>query len=84
MKNYAHGLDKELSILRNIDGHNLDMKERDDILVQLGNLSRKPSSILKAVHDEFIQAELGEKIIDEKNEIEKKKIREEKALLSSE
>ena len=84
MKNYAHGLDKELSILRNIDGHNLDMKERDDILVQLGNLSRKPSSILKAVHDEFIQAELGEKIIDEKNEIEKKRIREEKTLLLSE
>ena len=34
-KNYDHGLDKELSILKNIDGHTLGMKEREDILVQL-------------------------------------------------
>jgi guanosine-3',5'-bis(diphosphate) 3'-pyrophosphohydrolase len=73
-KNYDHGLDKELSILKNIDGHTLGMKERDDILVQLWNLSRKPTSVLKAIHDEFIQAELGERIIDEKSETEKKKI----------
>lgn len=77
-KNYAHGLDKELSILRNIDGHTLDMKEREDVLVQLGNLSRKPSSILRVIHDEIIHAELGERRVDEKNETEKKKIREEK------
>ncbi len=25
-KNYAHGLDKELTILRNVDGHHLDTK----------------------------------------------------------
>ncbi|MBX9809079.1 RelA/SpoT family protein [Candidatus Gracilibacteria bacterium] len=78
IKNYAHGLDKELSILRNVDGHNLDMKERDDILVQLGNLSRKPTSILRVIHDEIIHTELGEKIGDEKVDTEKKKIREDK------
>lgn len=78
MKNYAHGLDKELTILRNVDGHNLDMKERDDVLVQLGNLSRKPSSILRVIHDEIIHTELGEKIVEEKTEHEKKKAREEK------
>lgn len=78
MKNYAHGLDKELTILRNVDWHNLDMKERDDILVQLGNLSRKPSSILRVIHDEIIHTELGEKITEDKVEHEKKKPRDEK------
>lgn len=29
--------------------------------MQLGNLSRKPVSILKAIHDEIIHAELGMK-----------------------
>lgn len=71
IKNYVHHLDKELSILRNIDGHNLGMKEREDILVQLGNLSRKPTSILKVIHDELILKELGERKV-EKNEVEKK------------
>lgn len=79
-KNYAHGLDKELSILRSIDGHNLDMKGRDDILVQLGNLSRKPWSILKAIHDEIIHDELWDRKIDEKNDAEKKKNRWDKII----
>jgi GTP diphosphokinase / guanosine-3',5'-bis(diphosphate) 3'-diphosphatase len=77
-KNYAHGLDKELTILRSIDGHNLDMKERDDVLVQLGNLSRKPSSILKVLQDETIATELGERKVDEKNGANKKKSADEK------
>ena len=77
-KNYAHGLDKELSILRNVDSHDLDMKDREDVLVQLGNLSRKPTSILRVIHDEIIQTELGERKIDEKNGNGKKKIREER------
>lgn len=60
-KNYDYVLDKELSILKNIDGHNLDTKKKEDVLVQLGNLSRKPVSILKAIHDEVIHSELGMK-----------------------
>lgn len=83
IKNYAHGLDKELTILRNIDGHSLDTKEREDVLVQLGNLSRKPSSILRAIHDEIIHSELGEKISDDK-EHEKKKHKDEKKTSSEE
>lgn len=35
------------------------MKEREDVLVQLGNLSRKPGSILRVIHDEVIETELG-------------------------
>lgn len=66
-KNYAHGLDKDLTILRNVDGHDFDMKEREDILVQLGNLSRKPTSILRVIHNEIIQTELWERKIDDKN-----------------
>lgn len=72
-KNYAHGLDKELTILRNVDGHHLDMKWREDVLVQLGNLSRKPTSILRVIHDEIILAELGERKWENKNDKEKKK-----------
>lgn len=60
-KNYDYSLDKELSILRNIDGNELDTKKKEDALVQLGNLSRKPSSILRAIHDEIIESELGKK-----------------------
>jgi len=60
-KNYDYTLDKELSILKNIDGHTLDTKKKEDILVQLWNLSRKPVSILKAIHDETIESELWKK-----------------------
>ncbi len=60
-KNYDYTLDKELSILRNIDGHDLDTKKKEDVLVQLGNLSRKPSSIMRMLHDETIQSELGKR-----------------------
>ena len=74
-KNYDYALDKELSILKNIDGHNLDTKKKEDVLVQLGNLSRKPSSILRAIHDEIIHSELGMKkseILETKSEKPKK------------
>lgn len=57
-KNYDHELDKELSLLKNLDWHILDTKQREDVLVQLGNLSRKPSSILRAVHDLTIRDQL--------------------------
>lgn len=71
-KNYGHWLDKDLSILRNVDGSNLDTKKREDVLVQIGNLSRKPTSVLKVIHDDIIKSELWEKIVDEK--VEKKKV----------
>ncbi|MBC7498779.1 bifunctional (p)ppGpp synthetase/guanosine-3',5'-bis(diphosphate) 3'-pyrophosphohydrolase [Candidatus Gracilibacteria bacterium] len=77
-KNYAHGLDKELTILRSIDGHSLDMKEREDVLVQLGNLSRKPSSILRVIHDEIIETELGGRKTDDKTLATKKKAQDDK------
>jgi GTP diphosphokinase / guanosine-3',5'-bis(diphosphate) 3'-diphosphatase len=60
-KNYGNGIDKEMSILRFIDGHSLDMKQREDVLVQVGNLSRKPSSIMKAIHDDVIKDLFGQK-----------------------
>lgn len=60
-KNYGQGVDKEMSILRNIDGHILDIKQREDTLVQIGNLSRKPSSIMRAIHDDVIRELFGQK-----------------------
>ncbi|MDD2693898.1 MAG: RelA/SpoT family protein [Candidatus Gracilibacteria bacterium] len=68
-KNYGKGLDKELSLLKNMDGHILDTKQKEDVLVQIGNLSRKPSSVLKAIHDDVILEMLGtEKKIETKDE----------------
>lgn len=73
-RNYGNGLDKELSILRNIDGKILDTKQKEDVLVQLGNLSRKPGSILKAIHDDVIRQQLGiDKAIEEKEAKKKPK-----------
>ena len=54
--NYGRVLDKDLSILRNLDGHMLDTKQKEDVLVQIGNLSRKPSSILRALHDDALRS----------------------------
>ncbi len=80
-KYYGKWLDKELSLLKNVDGNILDTKGKEDILVQLGNLSRKPISILKSIHDDIIREQLGEKIVDDavpekKDKSEKKKIKE--------
>lgn len=63
-KNYWKWLDKEMSILKVVDGNVLDTKQKEDILVQLGNLSRKPSSLLKSIHDVYINEILGEKITE--------------------
>jgi len=61
-KNYQKWLDKELSILKNVDGKILDSKQKDDVLVQIGNLSRKPTSLLKSIHDDVIKQQLGERL----------------------
>ena len=60
-KNYGKGLDKELSILKNLDGKTLDTKQKEDVLVQLGNLSRKPISIFRSIHDDVIRQLFGDK-----------------------
>lgn len=48
--------------MKNFDGAILDTRGKEDILVQIGNLSRKPSSVLRSIHDNFIREILGEKI----------------------
>jgi GTP diphosphokinase / guanosine-3',5'-bis(diphosphate) 3'-diphosphatase len=48
-KHYGKWLDKELSILKNVDGRILDTKAKEDILLQIGNLSRKASSLVKSL-----------------------------------
>lgn len=72
-RNYGSGLDKELSILRNIDGKNLDTKQKEDVLVQIGNLSRKPGSIFKSIHDDIIKQQLWRRIQETKETQEEKK-----------
>lgn len=64
-------MDKDFSILKHLDGKSLDTKQKEDVLVQLGNLSRKPISILRALNDTIIKEALGEKkpeIIVEKSQ----------------
>jgi GTP diphosphokinase / guanosine-3',5'-bis(diphosphate) 3'-diphosphatase len=60
-KNYGKWLDKELSILKNLDGRILDTKQKEDVLVQIGNLSRKPSSVLRSIHDDVIREVFGQR-----------------------
>jgi GTP diphosphokinase / guanosine-3',5'-bis(diphosphate) 3'-diphosphatase len=64
-KNYGKWLDRDFSILRHVDGKNQDTKWKEDILVQLGNLSRKPATLLKTIHDDVIASELGKRIPEE-------------------
>jgi len=47
-----------------MDGAVLDTRQKEDVLVQIGNLSRKPGSVLKAMHDDLIKEILGEKIVE--------------------
>lgn len=60
-RNYGSGLDKELSLLRMIDGRELDTKQREDTLVQIGNLSTRPSALMRLIHDGVIRDLLGTK-----------------------
>ncbi|MDD2515629.1 MAG: RelA/SpoT family protein [Candidatus Gracilibacteria bacterium] len=51
-KNFSKQLDKEYTILNNVDGRLLDMKAKEDLLAQIGNLSLKPGILIKHhVHD---------------------------------
>ncbi len=66
-RNYGKWLDKELSLLKHFDGKTLDTKQKEDILVQLWNLSRKPTSILRALNDVTIKEMFWEEKIAPKN-----------------
>lgn len=70
-KNYGKSLDKDLLLLKNLDGRILDTKQREDVLVQIGNLSRKPSSILRSIHDDVIHELFGLKKWDIKYDEQK-------------
>jgi guanosine-3',5'-bis(diphosphate) 3'-pyrophosphohydrolase len=50
-KHYGKGLDKDMSLLKNVDGRVLDTKGKEEVLLQIGNLSRKPSSLVRAISD---------------------------------
>lgn len=73
-KNFWIWLDKEMSILKNIDGNILDTKWKEDILVQIWNLSRKPGSIIwKLLENSNFTALSKLKLIKKDEEIETKK-----------
>jgi (p)ppGpp synthase/HD superfamily hydrolase len=55
-----------------VDGKTLDMKEKEDVLVQIGNLSRKPGSLLKSLNDVTIKSHFSEKIVESKTQIRKR------------
>lgn len=60
-KNYGKWLDKDLSLLKIVDGKTLDMREKEDVLVPIGNLSRKPWSLLKSLNDVTIREHFWER-----------------------
>ena len=74
-KNYGKWLDKDFSILKYMDGKILDTKQKEDVLVQLGNLSRKPVSIVKALSDTIIKEALWERKNDDIPEKVKAKVK---------
>jgi GTP diphosphokinase / guanosine-3',5'-bis(diphosphate) 3'-diphosphatase len=71
-KNYGKGMDKELSLIKIVDGKALDMKEKEDVLVQIWNLSRKPWSLLKSINDVTIKNHFGERVEEPKSEKKKR------------
>lgn len=50
-KHYGKGLDKDMTLLKNVDGRVLDTKGKEEVLLQIGNLSRKPSSLVRSISD---------------------------------
>lgn len=50
-KHFGKVLDKDMSLLKVIDGRELDTRGKEDLLVQIGNLSRKPSSVIRAIRE---------------------------------
>lgn len=50
-KHYGKGLDKDMSLLKNVDDRILDTKGKEEILLQIGNLSRKPSVLVRSIAD---------------------------------
>lgn len=48
-KKFGITLDKDLTLFTDIDGHTLTLTEREDILVQIGNHSRKPTSLVRGI-----------------------------------
>ncbi|MDD2745489.1 MAG: RelA/SpoT family protein [Candidatus Gracilibacteria bacterium] len=50
-KHYGKGLDKDMSILKHVDDRVLDTKGKEEILLQVGNLSRKPSVLVRSIMD---------------------------------
>lgn len=50
-KHYGKGLDKEMSLLKVVDGRVLDTKGKEEVLLQIGNLSRKPSSLIRSISE---------------------------------
>ena len=67
LKHFNKTLDKDLSLLKIIDGKTLDTEGRENVLVQLGNLSRKPSSVIRSMLENSSSElhklkELGEQI----------------------
>ncbi len=48
-KHYGKGLDKDMTLLKHVDDRILDTKGKEEILLQIGNLSRKPSSLVRSI-----------------------------------
>jgi hypothetical protein len=46
-------LDKDNNLLRVLDGRELNARDKEEIFVQIGNRSRKPSSVVRGI--EFLR-----------------------------
>lgn len=76
-KNFWISLDKDVTILKNIDWNILDTRWKEDVLVQIWNLSRKPWNIISKLLENSNFASLNKlKLIkkDDENQENKKEI----------
>lgn len=87
LKNVGHRLDKNLSLLNNVDGKVNAWKDKEEILIQIGNLTRKPTSLFRSLE---LDPETKRKLDDEQRKRSKeadanrtaKRARKEKAAAS--
>lgn len=75
-KHFHKTLDKDLSLLKVIDGKTLDTEGRENVLVQLGNLSRKPSSVTRSILENGSSELHKLKEFQEQEEKKEKKVHE--------
>lgn len=55
-----------MSLLKNVDGRVLDTKGKEEVLLQIGNLSRKPNSVIRSLDTSTLPEHIRQAIAPKK------------------